>query len=295
MADKPKVSFAGFELPKQNWFRLPNSWTDITRDITSISELKVVEYVLRHSWGYHEFGVAKRISTDEFMNGRRHQDGSRMDRGTGLSKPSVIEGLRKAVSDGFLIEHVDRSDKGRVKKYYLLRMRPGTAAVGELAPENEPSDSAPTAPVKNLDPDVKKFDRGVKNLDPRGKESRHRSEKDTIERNLTVTVNGNGSDNTDDRHPVSKLPALNQPPEQTELIARDIAAELGDSGSLPFYLLVAARVPEPTIRHHLSEIKLNGAENPAGLFNYRIRRYVEDRLAKTRTTELVEHKERLFR
>jgi hypothetical protein len=160
MPDKPTVSFRGFDLPEQNWFRLPNSWTDITRDITSISELKIVEYVLRHSWGYHEFGIAKRISTDEFMNGRRHQDGSRMDRGTGLSKPSVIDGLRKAVSHGFLIEHVDRSDRGRVKKYYLLRMRPGSAAVGELTPENEPSDSAPTAPVKNLDPDVKKLTGG---------------------------------------------------------------------------------------------------------------------------------------
>jgi hypothetical protein len=88
---------------------------------------------------------------------------------------------------------------------------------------------------------------------------------------------------------------LNQSPEQTELLAHDVATELGDSGSLPFYFLVASRVPESTIRQHLSEIKLNGAENPAGLFNYRMRRYVEDRTAKTRAAELVERKERLFR
>jgi hypothetical protein len=111
MPDKPKVSFPGFDLPEQNWFRLPNSWTDITRDITTLGELKVVEYVLRHTWGYQEFGVAKCISTNEFMNGRRHQDGSRMDRGTGLAKQSVIDGLRKALTHGFLIEHVDKSDE----------------------------------------------------------------------------------------------------------------------------------------------------------------------------------------
>jgi hypothetical protein len=299
MPDKPKVSFEGFDLPEQNWFRLPNSWTDITRDITSISELKIVIYVLRHTWGYHEFGTPKRISTDEFMNGRRHLDGSRMDRGTGLSKPSVIDGLRKAVSHGFLLEEVDKSDKGRVKKYYSLRMRPGTARVAEINAAQGPSGQMPSTPVKSIDPDVKKFDRGVKKFDPRGKESIHRSEKDTVERNLTVTVNGNGRDDSTtagyERHPVAKLPPLNQPPEQTELLADDIAAELEDSGSFPFYFLVAARVPEATIRQHLSEIKLNGADNPAGLFNYRMRRYVEDRLAKKRTTELVVHKERLFR
>jgi hypothetical protein len=298
MPDKSQVSFAGFELPEQNWFRLPNSWTDITRDITTLGELKVVEYVLRHTWGYHEFGTPKRISTDEFMNGRRHQDGSRMDRGTGLAKQSVIDGLRKAVDHGFLIEHVDKSDKGRVKKYYSLRMRSRGAEVGGLEPHNAPSGSSPNTPVQNLDPDVQNLDRGVKNLDPRGKESRHRSEKETIERNLTVTVNGNGADdattNDDDRHPVAKLPTLNQPPEQTELLAHDIAVELGDSGSIPFYFLVAARVPEATIRQHLSEIKLNGAENPARLFNYRMRRYVESRLAKTQSAALAKRKEGMF-
>ena len=64
---------------------------------------------------------------------------------------------------------------------------------------------------------------------------------------------------------------------------------------MPFYFLVAARVPESTIRQHLSEIKLNGAENPASLFNYRIRRYVEDRLAKMHAAELADRKERMFR
>src|ERR671914_382993 len=41
------------------------------------------------------------------MHGRRRQDGSRMDRGTGLSNRSVIDGLRQAVEDGFLIEKRD--------------------------------------------------------------------------------------------------------------------------------------------------------------------------------------------
>lgn len=120
--DEPK--FKGFSVPQQNWFRLPNSWTDITADIQSLAELKIVEYVLRHTWGYQEYGISKRISTDEFMEGRKRADGSRMDRGTGLSNKSVIDGIRRAIEDGFLVEEIDDSDKGRIKKYYALKMLP---------------------------------------------------------------------------------------------------------------------------------------------------------------------------
>ncbi|MGL4650272.1 MAG: hypothetical protein ACRC1H_12770, partial [Caldilineaceae bacterium] len=86
-ADEPagaSIPFGGFERPQQNFFRLPNDWTDLTAAMGSLAELKVVEYVLRHTWGYHEFGIGKRISLNEFMYGRRLADGSRMDKGTGL-------------------------------------------------------------------------------------------------------------------------------------------------------------------------------------------------------------------
>src|SRR6185436_19558094 len=105
------LPFPGFGLPEQNWFKLPNDWTDITAGITSLAELKVVEYVLKHTWGYQEYGLTKLITIDEFMSGRKKRDGSRIDRGTGLSNRSVIDGLRRAVEEGYLIEEVDDSDK----------------------------------------------------------------------------------------------------------------------------------------------------------------------------------------
>jgi hypothetical protein len=291
MPKKPQSNFRGFELPQQNWFRLPNAWTDITCDISSLAELKVVEYVLRHTWGYREFGLAKRISTDEFMRGRRRKDGSRLDRGTGLAKQSVIDGLRKAVVHGYLLEDVDRSDKGRVKKYYSLRMnRAATAARSES--DDSPSGLRPYGSGQNPDPGVQNPDRGVKNLDTRGLDASPRSEKHTSVRHHTVTVNGekekkgtnDGATKSPDygRHPVSRLPSMGLPSEQAELLARDMAKELEDRGSLPFYRLVAQHVPEQAVRRHLAEIKVNGAEFPAKLFNYRIRRYVEDRLARAK-------------
>src|SRR3954447_11029915 len=119
---RERTSFLGFDRPESNFFRMPNSWTDITAEIDNIAELKVVEYILRHTWGFQEYGLKKHITIDEFVNGRRRQDGSRMDKGTGLSERAVYDGLRKAVENSLIEEEIDDSDRGRIKKWYSLRM-----------------------------------------------------------------------------------------------------------------------------------------------------------------------------
>ena len=88
----------------------------------SWAEHKVVEYVLRHTWGFREYAGLKRISLDEFENGRRRSDGSRIDHGIGMRRQAIISGIRQAVKDGYLIEEVDASDRRRTKKYYGLHM-----------------------------------------------------------------------------------------------------------------------------------------------------------------------------
>src|SRR5581483_1971687 len=52
--------------------------------------------------------------------------GSRIDKGTGLGKKAVIDGIRAAVEQGFIFEEVDGTDRARVKKYYSLVMREPT-------------------------------------------------------------------------------------------------------------------------------------------------------------------------
>src|SRR5918998_335450 len=94
--------FTGFERPSSNYFRMPNSWTDITAEVDNLAELKVVEYILRHTWGYQEYGIKKHITVDEFVRGRRRHDGTRLDKGTGLSERAVRYGLVSALDHGLI-------------------------------------------------------------------------------------------------------------------------------------------------------------------------------------------------
>jgi len=64
-----------------------------------------------------------------------------------------------------------------------------------------------------------------------------------------------------------------QPPEQTAYVTHHILKALGDEKSRKFYALVAAKIPEGVIRETLSQIKVDGARDPAKLFTYRMQRY----------------------
>lgn len=121
--DEGTPRFAGFDPPESNFWRLPNNWFDLVAGFTSWAEHKVVEYILRHTWGYNEYGVSKLITMDEFMHGRKRRDGSRMDAGCGMAENSIKKGIADAVAHGFLTVEVDTRDLGRIRKFYAPRMR----------------------------------------------------------------------------------------------------------------------------------------------------------------------------
>src|SRR5579871_6670759 len=104
--------FEGFEPPESNFWRLPNNWFDIVAGFTSWAEHKVVEYILRHTWGYQEYDICKQITMDEFMHGRKRRDGSRLDAGCGMAENSIKKGIADAVLHGFLVVEEDHSDLG---------------------------------------------------------------------------------------------------------------------------------------------------------------------------------------
>lgn len=57
------TEFTGFPSPTRNFFSLPNEMINIIASIKNLAELKVIIYVIRHTWGFHEYGIAKAIST----------------------------------------------------------------------------------------------------------------------------------------------------------------------------------------------------------------------------------------
>jgi hypothetical protein len=228
-------TFQGFSKPEANFFRLPNAWTDITAKITSLAEMKLVEYVLKHTWGYSEFDMVKKITTDEFMHGRKKKDGTRIDEGTGLSKPSVIAGLKSAVEHGLLLEEVDDTDKARIKKFYKLKMK---TPIEEEDPERNETHA-----------DVKNLYTGVKNFNSRGKTSLQRSEKDTIERYNNVTKQNKKEQ------------------DEVDYYAGLLAEKLGDHKSLTYYKLACRRFNPQLLLQKAAEIMGDGgAKNPGAVF-----------------------------
>ena len=150
---EPTMSkFAGFDQPKANYSKLPHTLIDELSNITSESELKVILYILRHTWGYHD--TEKKITIDEFCNGRKRSDGSRIDGGCGITSNAVKGGIAKAVEHGYIVVEEDARDLARIKRYYSINSGGQKLMVGG----------------QTLTP-------GVSQVDPR-------TEKDTIERNL---------------------------------------------------------------------------------------------------------------
>lgn len=143
--EEDRLPFQGFPTPEANYYRCPSIWVDICAEIDNLSELKVVQYVLRHTWGYREYGIKKWITTDEFMHGRKKVDGTRMDRGTGLSEKSVYNGIQAALHHGYLEEEVDNTDLARIKRYFCLKMFPGT---GLSETQKDPSEHQGPQSVK---------------------------------------------------------------------------------------------------------------------------------------------------
>jgi DNA-binding transcriptional ArsR family regulator len=125
--------FPGFDAPQANYHRTPNNITLIMAQICGdpetgspkASAFAVLCYILRHTWGYGEFEQYKCISMDEFCRGRsyRDQDRTRMDNGTGLSESTVLNSLKYLERKGYIEVKYDDGDRGRIRKYYRLRIR----------------------------------------------------------------------------------------------------------------------------------------------------------------------------
>jgi hypothetical protein len=128
MSDDNDEVFPGFYDPRlyDGWTKMPHELIDEFPNINSVAELKVILYVMRHTWGFNEIEGMKKITIEEFSTGRKKKDGTKLDNGTGLGLTAVKDGVRKAVQHGYLTVYYDKSNPWRVKKRYGLKLRDET-------------------------------------------------------------------------------------------------------------------------------------------------------------------------
>jgi len=122
-------NFAGFARPKENWYRLPNYWFDLWRVMREqsgqtriLADLKVAEYVIKHTWGYEDFECMIRLSLREIQDGRHGKHGTRLDRGTGLHRGIISDTAQHLTTLNLLEVVTDDHDAARITKHYRVRL-----------------------------------------------------------------------------------------------------------------------------------------------------------------------------
>lgn len=94
-----KEVFEGFSVP--NGTIVPDEFFDVAlARITNLAEIKVIAYTIRRTFGFKKH--QDRISISQYVDGITTREGRVLDSGTGLARSSVVVGLDKAVTDGYL-------------------------------------------------------------------------------------------------------------------------------------------------------------------------------------------------
>jgi len=229
------LEFRGFRSP--NTTPVPDEVFDELLAELSGAEMKVLLYVCRRTFGFKK--DSDTISLTQIADGITTKDGRVLDRGTGLSKRHVQRALKSLEQKHIVEVHRQTSEDGvnEINTYSLHFLE----GVGTKSPygrdKMSPGVGTPVSPTRN-----------------------------SIQETVNKTVNGDDSI-------FKKLPNLDQDPAQTAYMANFILNELGDKQSERFYQLIAAKVPEHVIREILSQIKVDGAREPAKLFTYKVKQY----------------------
>ena len=142
----PMTQFSGFARPKSNFYRLPNDWFDIWRQAREalaqgsqparvVGPLKIVEYVIKYTWGRTNFDEPIRMSRSDLRQGVRGRHNRRLDKGTGLGSESTISrGISTAIELGLLEQVEFNDDPGRQERLYLPRLRPPDDEIEDISP-----------------------------------------------------------------------------------------------------------------------------------------------------------------
>jgi hypothetical protein len=251
MSKDDQKHFRGYSKP--NYTPVPDELFDEQLPDLSGAELKVLLYIIRRTFGFKK--ESDNISLNQLLHGITTKEDVVLDRGTGLSKKTLLDTIRNLIEKNLIISERRRSkEKGDEPTTYRLNI------VGET-PENTHTPRG-----------VKSTPGGGVKTTPHPSDKNYTTQETVIQETVNNTVNGVVKGEIE-KSVVQQLPDLGEPPEKTEYVAKQILKELGDEKSQRFYHLVAAKIPESVIRETLSEVRVDGARDPARLFTYKIQRY----------------------
>ena len=134
MSEQQQLQFPGFpEKPIENYWQYPKIVNGFWHQLTG-AEQKVLDYILRHTWGYNK--NSDTISRQQFQYGIKKRDGEWLDKGTGLTQPSISRALRGLVDKGFILRS-GRRGKKLISEYTLRLIK------NEQPPSKEMSNHPP--------------------------------------------------------------------------------------------------------------------------------------------------------
>lgn len=261
--DQKAEKFNGFYMP--NSTPVPDNFFDELLVELSESELKVVLYIMRRTFGFKKHD--DNISISQMLNGIVKKDGTRLDRGTGLSKPAITKAVKSLVNRKVLVTERRFGEKGSYESsnYHLNLI------------ETPPSkNSLQGGLVNNLNKGVvKNFNKPLVKII---------NIQDTV---IQDTVNNvNVAFKKIEKTDLRKLPNFEQDKDKIKYLAIEISKQLGDRHSQAFYYLVSAKVPERIIRQTLSEIKQSDPRSPAAVFTSRMKSYATEAINKQHINNL---------
>ena len=98
-----------------NSTQIPNVISDLIMPRISEAEMRCLNYICRRTYGFQK--ERDRISLSQFINGIKGRDERRLDYGTGVSRPSVVEALRNLLGSDLI--RTIRTPKGN---YYEINL-----------------------------------------------------------------------------------------------------------------------------------------------------------------------------
>src|SRR2546421_4672039 len=91
--------FKGYSKP--NYTPVPDELFDQQLPDLSGAELKVLLYIIRRTFGFKK--QSDNISLNQLLNGIQTKEGEVLDRGTGLSKKTLLETIKSLVGKNLII------------------------------------------------------------------------------------------------------------------------------------------------------------------------------------------------